>query len=194
MGDQITLAELENDYGVELPSFFNNVDKANTTINELEEEINKLYVADFLGYTLDKTDPDNIIVKDGNTIITGVTATLAKLTISGLEDGISGLKLKDVFTETELSNGALSLIDKETTLTNLAEELSNVIETKAIDEFITAGLVDTPKGYTETTKTKWIEVSENTYKQVKDLLLQDIVDIFFDNIDISTLPSTNPTV
>ena len=94
MGNQITLAELEADYGVELPSFFNNVDKANTTVNDLEEEINKLYVADFLGYTIDNSDPDNVTVWNGSTKVEGVVATLAKLTISGLEEGIDGLKLK----------------------------------------------------------------------------------------------------
>ena len=89
MGNQITLKDLEEDYGVKLPSFFDNVDKENTTINEMEEEINNLYVADFLDYSLDSTNPSNVIVKDklGNTV-TGVMSIVAKVQVKNL----SGLK------------------------------------------------------------------------------------------------------
>ena len=86
----------------------------------------------------------------------------------------------------------MSLINKETAISELADELSSALETKTIDELISAGLVDSPNGYTQETKVNWIEVGDNTYKQVKDLLLQDVINVLFENIDITTLPNTNP--
>lgn len=80
MGDKITLGELETDYGVKLPSYFKNVDRK-TTINELETEINKVYLADFLGYTL---NADKTVVTQGATEIKGIMAKFAKLTVGEL--------------------------------------------------------------------------------------------------------------
>lgn len=86
MGSQITLKDLETDYGVELPSFLDKVDKENTTINELEDAINGLYVADFLGYTVEGSSP-NLIVKDKDKQnVTGLMYELAIETIDGLKD------------------------------------------------------------------------------------------------------------
>lgn len=88
MGTNLTLKVLEDDFGIKLPSFFNNVDKANTTINELETAINTLYIADFLGYTVDDANPDNLIVKDkSNTVVTGLMASLATIKIDDLDNG-----------------------------------------------------------------------------------------------------------
>ena len=200
MGDLITLKELENQYGVNLPSFFDGVDKQNTTINGLENAINKLKVADFLGYTI-----EGDVVKDGGTVVTGVLAKLSKYTVENLEQGINDLKLVDIFGDGERT-GVLALIDNpdKVTLTgetdegngilSISDALSKVIEEKTIDEFITAGLVDTPTGYTETTKLNWFQLKDDSYKQVKDLLLQDIVDMFFENVDIGNLPSEKPVV
>ena len=200
MGDLITLKELESQYGVDLPDFFDNIDKQNTTVNELESAIKKLKVADFLGYTI-----DGDVVKDGGVTVTGVLAKLAKYTVENLEQGINDLKLVDIFDGGALT-GVLSLIDnpEKVTLTgetdaskgilSISDALSKVIEEKTIDEFISADLVEKPTGYTDVTKLNWIQVKDGSYKQVKDLLLQDIVDVFFDNIDIGLLPSVKPTV
>ena len=77
---------------------------------------------------------------------------------------------------------------------SISDALSKVIEEKTIDEFISADLVEKPTDYTDVTKLNWIQVKDGSYKQVKDLLLQDIVDVFFDNIDIGLLPSVKPTI
>jgi len=88
MGTNLTLKVLEDDFGIKLPSFFNNVDKANTTINELEAAINTLYIADFLGYTVYDTNPDNLIVKDkSDAVVTGLMASLATIKIDDLDNG-----------------------------------------------------------------------------------------------------------
>lgn len=200
MGDLITLSELESEYGVDLPDFFDNVDKTNTTVNQLESAIKKLKVADFLGFTI-----DGGVVKNGDVPVTGILAKIAKYEVENLEQGINDLMLSDMFEGKEMT-GVLSLIDnpEKVTLTgetdaskgilSISDALSKVIEEKTIDDFIGAELVEKPTGYTDVTKLNWIQVKGGSYKQVKDLLLQDVVDIFFDNVDISLLPSVKPTV
>ena len=99
MGNQITLKDLETDYGVTLPDFLEGVDKENTTINELEDAINGLYVADFLGYTIDNTDPLNPIVWNGNDKVTGVMAIVAKEKVenlANLKNTIDKTKIADI--------------------------------------------------------------------------------------------------
>jgi len=200
MGDLITLSELESEYGVDLPGFFDNIDKQNTTVNELESAIKKLKVADFLGYTIEGS-----VVKNKGVTVTGILAKIAKYDVENLEQGINDLMLSDMFEGKEMT-GVLSLIDnpEKVTLTgetdagkgilSISDALSKVIEEKTIDDFIGAELVEKPTGYTDVTKLNWIQVKDGSYKQVKDLLLQDVVDIFFDNVDISLLPSVKPTV
>lgn len=200
MGESITLKELETDFGVTLPSFFNSVDKENTTVNELEDAIKKLKVADFLGYTI-----EGGVVKNKGVAVTGILAKIAKYEVENLEQGINDLMLADMFEGKEMT-GVLSLIDKpeKVTLTgetdaskgilSISDALSKVIEEKTIDEFISADLVEKPTGYTDVTKLNWIQVKDGSYKQVKDLLLQDVIDVFFDNVDIGSLPSVKPTV
>ncbi len=200
MGDLITLSELESEYGVDLPGFFDNIDKQNTTVNELESAIKKLKVADFLGYTI-----EGGVVKNKGVTVTGILAKIAKYEVEKLEQGINDLMLSDMFEGKEMT-GVLSLIDnpEKVTLTgetdaskgilSISDALSKVIEEKTIDDFIGAELVEKPTGYTDVTKLNWIQVKDGSYKQVKDLLLQDVVDIFFDNVDISLLPSVKPTV
>ncbi len=107
MGSQITLKDLETDYGVELPSFLDKVDKENTTINELEDAINDLYLADFLGYTINDSDPTNIIVKDGIEDVTGIMYELAIEKVGNLkniEDKFGDLTAEDLEGTIDLSS------------------------------------------------------------------------------------------
>lgn len=80
LGDNITIGELRSEYGVELPSYFAGVDD-NVTINELEGEINKLYLADFLGYQIRDGAVYNSDVK-----VVGVMETIAKMKIGELKN------------------------------------------------------------------------------------------------------------
>lgn len=200
LGDNLTLYDLTENYGVKLPTFFNFTEQElkDTTVNELQSAINDLHVADFLGYTIDKSNPDKVVVKNGGVIIEGFEAAVSQFTIGGLATGMKELKVKDIFTPTELESGIMSLINKETLLTNMADEISNVVTTKTIDDFVKAEVVSNPKGYNDTTKLNWVLVKQDahgnkTYKQVKDLLLQDMVDVLFEYMDITALPSVQPT-
>lgn len=142
MGEQISLAELEADYGVTLPSFFNSVDKANTSINELESAINGLYVADILGYTLDSTDPDNIIVKDGDdNTVTGVMSTIAKYKVDELEEGIKTLKLSQIFKPEQLQTGILSLFTTDPTIDQIPAAIEDVIAETNISTLHNKGII-----------------------------------------------------
>lgn len=89
MGSQITLAELETSYGVDLPSYFDNVDRTKT-INELETEIKALHLADFLGYKLNGTnvykDTNKNNKQDAGEEIIGIMAKLAKVQVKDLGD------------------------------------------------------------------------------------------------------------
>lgn len=100
MGSQITLQDLETDFGVELPSFLDNVDKQNTTINDLESAINGLYVADFLDYTIDDSDPKNIIVRDKDEQdVTGLMYELAiekVAKLKNIQDKFDSLTVEDL--------------------------------------------------------------------------------------------------
>lgn len=89
LGEQLTLGELEKEYGVDLPDFFDNIDRT-TPINSLETEINLLNLSDFLGYKLN----GEIVYEDINENeqydvgeeITGIMAKLAKLKVQELEN------------------------------------------------------------------------------------------------------------
>lgn len=239
----ITLGELRDEYNVTLPSFFDKVDDS-TPIAELEEEINKLYIADFLNYTIvgdivyDEFDQevvgimatiakttitdfaslestiDNLTIAEvlgytyndleesyydkDETKVEGVMNAIAGFTISGLSDGIDTLTISDLFAPEDLNSGVLYLIDRNTTISNLPNALSTALESSTIDELISANIVDSPdKYYSQSGGTiddgtginnKYINVGSvesPEYKQVKNLVLNEIINVFFELIDNS---------
>ena len=134
-------------------------EKKDTTINGLQAAISDLYVADFLGYTVDDSDSTNVIVKKSDgTVVTGFEATISKFKVSSLSTGIGTLKIKDVVDFTGVTSGVLTLINKEAAVTDLASEIQRVVMNTVADDLISAGVIDTPKGYDDTTKEKWILV------------------------------------
>jgi len=197
MGDNLTLADLEKDFGVDLPSFMDNIDKANTTVNNLESAINGLPIADFLGYTIDKSDPDNIIVTDEHGVqVKGVLAVLSQYTIKTLQTGIDSLTLADIFAEDEMT-GVLSLIDnpKKVTLTgetdatkgilSITDALAKVIEDKNLGQLADAGLISY-SDFNEM-RVKWIDtdltLAGTNYVQVQTLTLNELLEISLTVLD-----------
>ncbi len=88
LGENITLYELKNDYGVELPDYIYNGNE-NAKINEVEGLIDTIYLGEFLGYSIDDSDAENIIVKDknnGNKEVKGLMYDLAISKIADLEN------------------------------------------------------------------------------------------------------------
>ena len=171
MGNQITLKELETDFGVDLPDLLDNVDKDNTTINQLEDVINNLTVADFLNYSVDTTtEPGKTIVKDkdGN-IITGIDAALAPFKIGNIGEGINLLTVADVFGEEELSTGVLKLIDKNTKINEVATAINDRMKTVTLGE-----LVDNKIIVLDTSDAAYFAVNKNKYIQGTDIQLKSI--------------------
>ena len=186
MGENITLYDLEKDYGVKLPSFFKFTDeeKKDISVNELEGAINSLYLADVLGYTIDGS-----VVKDGDgNVMTGVVASLAKFKIEELNGGIEALTLEDVFSETELSSGALSLIPKTTKLTNIVVALNDKFTNLKLGEFLDAGIITLDVAAQQNYNNKKELYVAGTSTKVKDLLLKDLVSLALTNIPTTDTP------
>ncbi|MBR4999276.1 MAG: hypothetical protein IKY10_05285, partial [Clostridia bacterium] len=245
MGSQITLAELESEYGVELPKFFDNVDKANTTINEMEEEINNLYVADFMGYTIDDSNPSNVIVKNGNDEVKGIMAIVAKEKVGDLstmketidntaiedilnlnikydntaksyyddkdndglmDDGekvanimntiagtkvkelssvINTLKVSQIFSEEERSEGVLSLITTDPTIDGIPAAIEEVIKNSTVDDLIAKKVIAKPEAYDSVKNDETLILKQDnvTKKKVFELTLPELIDYCFDLMD-----------
>lgn len=172
---------------------------AKTTIRDLdnlESTINNLTIAEVLGYTYN-SDEKVYYDKDG-TKVEGVMNAIADFTVSGLSEGIDTLTISDLFSSEDLSSGALSLIDSSTTISNLSNALSTALESSTIDELISAGVVDVPNNYYSSSggavddgtgiNNKYINVGSSEmpeYKQVKNLVLNDIINVFFELIENS---------
>ena len=82
LGSNMTVGELK-DYGLNLPSYFDSIDQS-TKLNDLEEEINKLYVADLLNYTINETT--GVVTNEAGQEVKGVMKVVAKETIGNLEN------------------------------------------------------------------------------------------------------------
>lgn len=90
LGSTTTLGDLENDYGVTLPSYFKNVSRS-TSINGLSDAINDLYLADFLEYEYNATgdfyyqDKDsNKVYNSGDKKVEGIMNTFARKKVGQL--------------------------------------------------------------------------------------------------------------
>ena len=243
LGNNITIGELRHDYGVQLPEYLDNVSD-DTTINELGDAIDSLYIADFLGYSIEgnvvydtqhqivtgimetfakmqvnnlsnaKSEIDNMYIADvlgynydelsGNVtnadgeLVTGILNVISKSKVGELNTTIENLEVGDLFDASEMESGALSLIPSTTKIEDIPSELSNALTTSTLDELINAEIITAPSNYTDENKVKYIQVNESDsepiYKQVKDLLLEDLINIAFNSINFDSLPTTDPSI
>lgn len=118
LGDNLTLRELHDDYGVELPSYIYDGNE-DASVNEITTIIDNMYLAEFLGYTVDDSDPENIIVKDdGNQNVTGIIYEFAieKVSnISNIEDKIEGITASDLESMFEFDGTIEKILEKTQT-------------------------------------------------------------------------------
>ena len=137
LGDNITLYDLEHDYGVTLPEFFNltEQEKKDTTVNELDDAINGLKVKDILNLNIkyieaDKIyydDKDNDDIKDSGEEVAYVLVSIAEKKVEELSATINNFTLSQVFSETERDSGILSLITTDPKISEIPTAIQNVI-------------------------------------------------------------------
>ena len=136
--DNVTIGELTDPQGmfkVQLPSYIveGNEDK---TINQITEVINNLQIAKVLGYTITGNK-----VMNGEVEVTGIMSKIAQWKINELNSTkLNTLTVSDVFGST--STGVLSLIAADTQLPNIATAMQTAIETKTLDDFRIAGVIN----------------------------------------------------
>ena len=242
LGDNITLGELRHDYGVQLPEFLDGVSD-DTTISELGDAIDNLYIADFLDYTIAgenvfdstglpvngimetlakmqvsnlsnlKQEIDNMYIADilgynyDETLdgvtdsegepVNGILNVISKSKVSELNATLETLTIGDLFDSSEFESGALSLISPETEIDEIPTALSNALTTSTLDELISAQIISAPTNYTNENKVKYIPIRQDgggqtIYKQVQNLLLEDLIKIAFESIDFDALQPTLP--
>ena len=80
LGNNMTLRELKESFGVELPSYIYNGNE-DAKINEIEGLIAEIFIADLLGYKIQDGK-----VMNGSTEITGIIGIIAKKTVGELGD------------------------------------------------------------------------------------------------------------
>ncbi len=149
LGEQTTLYDLEHSYGVKLPKFLNNVDKANTTVNELESVIKTVRVADILelNIKLDETsqeyynDIDNDNVYDSGEEVAHILKAISDTTVEGMDSLINNLKFSQIFSAKERSEGVLSLITTDPTIDEMPNAIESAVSETSINTLIEKGII-----------------------------------------------------
>lgn len=134
LGDNTTIGELKSQYGVTLPSYFDNIDD-NATINQLEGEIQDIYLADFLGYTISGDD-----VYQNSTQINGVMKIFAKMQIKDLENAKQ--TIDDLYIAEVLGYNYNTLTGKVTDQSG--NEITGILG--AVSKFTIANITDSENG------------------------------------------------
>lgn len=183
MGDKITLSELEKDYGVVLPKYFDDVDE-NVTINQLGEEIDNLQLASFLGYSYDEAS-GKYYNGEGEEV-SGILSAIVDTPVSGISEKIETLTIQDSFKAEDLEAGVLSLIPADTKINTIDTALEAAFEDITLDELIEAEVVAKPANY-DSIKNKYVS---GTNVLVKDIKIDDVVSQFVGSIVVSDTPAS----
>ncbi len=164
LGDNVTLRDLHDNYGVELPAYIyiGNEDK---TVNEITNIINSVTIAEIMnykyditvGYYLDKNN-NNRYDEGIDEVASPLLNAIADSTVNSLNDRIKTLKVKDLFTDT---TGALSLIPADTEINNISSAFSKAIQETSIGELIEKQVIDRPNNY-DAVKNKFTNVDDPT--------------------------------
>ena len=184
IGENVTLGELEQDYGVNLPKILKRMNP-NTKVSELGEAIDNLQIAEILDYTI---TGNNVTDAEGQPV-TGILATISKFTVSGLSNGIDNLTVADIFASEDLSSGALSLIAPTTKIDEIPTALSDALETATINDLQTKGII-TINNY-DSYKTKLTDVDKTNAsgeptgekKTIAECNITELINDYFAKLD-----------
>ena len=186
LGEQTTLYDLENSYGVKLPMFLNSVDKQNTTVNQLESVIKTVKIGDVLelNIKLDQltqeyyNDLDKDNVYDSGEEVAHILKAISETKVEDLDSFINELKFSQIFSVNERSEGVLSLITTDPTIEEIPSAIESVISNTSIDtlvdkEIITVSSTDMAK--------LLIEVDHDFNSSTEKVALKDLtIDQFID--------------
>ncbi len=136
---------------------------ASLTVDEMSDEdkvqaaVNDLYLYDVLGYT----EQGDGTYKDQNSdAVTGIMGALAGNKVSQISGAVADLTLQDVFSESELNTGFLSLLDPQTRLYPDADSSAPGLAQAVTDAFTNACLGEVLVG--EDGSAELIELDANT--------------------------------
>ena len=152
-----------------------------------------LTIADVMGFSYDGSvyynDINDNDVKDEGEELSAILNILGGTTIEDLPTKIDALTLADMFAPAERT-GIMSLIDnpEKVLLTgqtqgeylSISDAFANVFKNKTLGELSGAGVINN-SGF-NTVKEKWLDVDltvSTNYKQVKDLTLNELLEISF---------------
>lgn len=180
-GEIITLQDLETEFSVELPKCLDSIDRTKP-LGELANEINKIKVSDFLGYTYSETDNvyyldnnnngvyDKGLLGDDAEEITKMMNTLANFTIGNMSDGMNNLTVSDLF---DTSSGIFALNGlADAKLDEIPERINTVITETSISELHREGIL-TINNYNEA------KTFPGTSILLKDMTIKDIMNSLF---------------
>ena len=151
LGETITLGELESDFNVDLPSYFDNVDRS-TKINELESAIDDLYVYELMGYKKSGTkyfdDKNNNNMVDAGEELGSMMTTVCEKKVSELdtvESSIKDMPIADVLGYTLYEGKYYTDSTKQTQVTGIKAKIAefkvNELDSE-IDKLTIADIMD----------------------------------------------------
>lgn len=163
IGDNLTIKRLETKFGITLPSIIKMTEqeKAEKTINQLEDVINDMYIADFLDYEID----GNKVYKNVSgtkTEVTGAVATFAKKKVSELntlDETISSMKVYEVLDYTFTSG---KYYDGGTEITGIMAKLAGYTVGTLSTDIQTLSIADIMDySYDQTTSSYFVDKNGN---------------------------------
>lgn len=128
IGDNMTIKRLEENFGVTLPSIIkiSEDEKAEKTINDLNDIIDNMYIADFLDYEYDET-ADKVYKKVNGVRgeeVTGTVATFAKKKVNELNTLDETIKSMKVYEVLNYTYNAGKYYDNNTEVTGIMAKIA----------------------------------------------------------------------
>lgn len=136
LGDNITLEELDRDYGVRLPSYIYNATNKTKTVNQVEEIINSVKLSEVLNLTYDSTK--QLYVDNGGVEMPYVVNALADTEIQQIPTKFKTLTITELF---KTKPPVLSLVPANTTLDLLPQAIQDAVTQTSINDLKQAGVI-----------------------------------------------------
>ena len=171
LGDNMTIGELQEEYGITLPSYLAKEEYKTRKVTELESIINELKIADILELKY----VSGVWKDKNNNAVSTFVGAIADLKVnevsSQIESKIKDLTVADVFDSSSM--GALSVIPSTTKLSNVPTALKEAItgdDALTLYQLREKGLIDS------TTNLSKQIIYQAELKELGELTLNQIID------------------